>query len=273
MKITMLVENTTNDKRYKSKHGISMHISTSNHNILFDLGSNDLFYHNAQKLNIDLKQVDILVISHAHIDHGGGLKKFLEINSTAKIYIKDNAFEKYYTKVFKIPIYIGLDATLKDNNRIIFVNNDLNIDNELFIFSNVFGRKSYSKSNDSLYYKKDNKLVKDNFSHELNLLISENNNYALFSGCAHNGIINIQNKLIEIKNIEPTHVISGLHLYNPITRRSESSHIINEISTYLQESKATYYTCHCTGKRQYNKLKSVLKDKIHYLSTGSSITI
>ncbi|MDE5597467.1 MAG: MBL fold metallo-hydrolase, partial [Lachnospiraceae bacterium] len=103
MKITTLVENTSILPEYKSKHGLSLYIETVNHKILFDIGSNGLFIENAEKLGIDIRTVDTVVISHGHTDHAGALEKFLEINSTAKIYMKESAFDKHYTKVIGIP--------------------------------------------------------------------------------------------------------------------------------------------------------------------------
>lgn len=95
----MLVENTTNNKVLKPKHGLSIHIETPKHKILFDIGPNNPFIHNANQLGIDLTEVDTLVISHGHFDHGGALSSFLNINTKAKIYIHRQAFEPHYIKV------------------------------------------------------------------------------------------------------------------------------------------------------------------------------
>lgn len=83
MKITALVENTTKSE-LKAKHGLSLYIETKLHRILFDLGSDETLFENASKRNIDLSKVDIVIISHGHVDHGGALHKFLNINSTEK---------------------------------------------------------------------------------------------------------------------------------------------------------------------------------------------
>ena len=81
MRITTLVENTKISDEYENKHGLSFHIETEKHNILFDLGPKNTFLTNAKKLNINLEEVDIVVISHGHNDHGGGLEEFLKINN------------------------------------------------------------------------------------------------------------------------------------------------------------------------------------------------
>ena len=79
MRVIALVENTSISKDYKSKHGLCLYIETKKHKLLFDLGSNSLFLGNAVKLNVDITDIDSVIISHGHNDHGGALKYFLEI--------------------------------------------------------------------------------------------------------------------------------------------------------------------------------------------------
>lgn len=96
MKITCLTENTSICDEIGYEHGLSLYIETEEHNILFDMGQSDLFFQNAEKLGVDIAAVDIAILSHGHYDHGGGLAKFLEVNSLAPIYISRYAFEPYY---------------------------------------------------------------------------------------------------------------------------------------------------------------------------------
>jgi len=94
-----LVENTAISSEYGCKHGLCIYIETPNHKILFDLGPNKLFVENALKMNVDISDIDTVIISHGHKDHGGALKYFLEQNKKAKIYIRKEAFEPHYIKV------------------------------------------------------------------------------------------------------------------------------------------------------------------------------
>ena len=96
MKIISLLENTSERDDVKTEHGLSLYIETNGHRILFDMGQTDLFYENASTLGVDLSLVDLAVLSHGHYDHGGGLRKFLEVNSTAPIYLRKEAFLPYY---------------------------------------------------------------------------------------------------------------------------------------------------------------------------------
>ena len=61
--------------------------------ILFDSGSNaDYFKKNIKKLGIDLKTIDLVVVSHGHFDHLNGLDYLLKVNPKVKIYFPYDIF-------------------------------------------------------------------------------------------------------------------------------------------------------------------------------------
>jgi 7,8-dihydropterin-6-yl-methyl-4-(beta-D-ribofuranosyl)aminobenzene 5'-phosphate synthase len=273
MRILTLVENTSVSPEYGCKHGLSFYIETARHKILFDLGSDDLFLTNAQKLGVCAQDVDTVIISHAHNDHGGALALFLAANQAAKIYIQRNAFLPTYTKVLGLQRFVGLDASLSQNQRIVFVDDLLAIDDDLLLFANVTQRECFSRSNRALFIKTPEGFVQDEFLHEQNLIIHENGQSILVAGCAHNGIVNILGKAESLVGGQLDYVLAGFHLFNPITRRQESQKLVREIADRLKTRRTLYYTGHCTGRRAYYQLKERLGDQIGYLAAGSSLEI
>jgi 7,8-dihydropterin-6-yl-methyl-4-(beta-D-ribofuranosyl)aminobenzene 5'-phosphate synthase len=272
-KIVALVENTKSSKELYAKHGLCLYIETSKHKILFDLGPDDTFAKNAEKMEIDIKAVDTVVISHGHKDHGGGLNTFMKLNSKAKIYIRETAFAPHYIKLLKLPFSVSLDKSLACSNRFIFTNDNHRIDDELLLFSNVKSSKFHSKSNDVLFAKRKNSLIKDDFIHEQNLIITSDKKNILISGCSHSGIVNIQDKAESIADDKMAYVIGGFHLFNPPTKKNESNELIDNIANALNKNKSIYYTCHCTGVRVYEQMKETLKNKLLYLSTGTKLVL
>ncbi len=273
MIINTLSENTAISKEYGSEHGLSILIETKQSKALFDVGASDLFFENAERLGVNIADVDFLVISHGHSDHGGGLGKFLKENKTARVYVHEQAFEKHYAmrKGGRIE-YIGLDEELKHNSRIVLTSGRFSISNGIEVFSNFIRSEPFPLSNNGLFTEKGGEIVKDDFIHEQNLIIEEEGKTLLVTGCAHNGIINIVKAYHEIKGAMPDHVIGGFHLSSR-SGGDESFETINKIGNYLLNTKTKYYTCHCTGKEPYNYLKAVMGESIDYLSTGSRIII
>lgn len=107
------------------------------------------------------------------------------------------------------------------------------------------------------------------------MVIIDNNKYYLFSGCSHNGIINIGDTVKKALNIDKIDFfIGGLHLVDdPILKTSIKTSDLDDVANYLKNNICITYTCHCTGDPAYNYLKEQLNDKIEYLRTGSELNI
>jgi 7,8-dihydropterin-6-yl-methyl-4-(beta-D-ribofuranosyl)aminobenzene 5'-phosphate synthase len=279
MKITVLAENSickTSSENLESENGLSLFIEFDERNILFDTGQSDMFIKNAEKMGIDLSQVDYLVISHGHFDHGGGLKHFLKINEKAKIFLHINAAHMFYTKVFGlIPYYVGLDQKIiAQKNRIYFIEEDTIIENKIILiegFTEVFPQP---EANKTLFEKIDKKLVPDEFNHELAMLLIENDEIVLFSGCSHSGIINI---IEEVKLFSKTMRIKatfgGFHIHNPISKKNESEDYIVKLAEALGETDQVFYTGHCTGEKNFRFIKGWMCRKIQTMNTGEVIEV
>lgn len=252
MKITVLVENTCNNTELECEHGLSLYIEYNGQKILYDTGRTSMFYHNACKLGIDLSEVDVCVISHGHYDHGGGLSTFLEVNSKANIYISRYAFEPYYhgTK------YIGIDSKLRYDPRFVFVDSDYKIGEIELIVCN--DRETITPI-DSCGLTINDK--PDLFDHEIYLKIKD----ICFSGCSHKGIINI------IAWLKPNVFVGGFHFKEYDIEKD--SDLLCEKCNALMKNNTTYYTCHCTGIRQYEYIKKKMKNRLFYISTGDTIYI
>lgn len=264
MRITALVENKSKCE-LKPMHGLSLYIETANHKILFDLGSDNTLFENAKIREIDLTAIDTVIISHGHMDHGGALKQFLQINSSAKIYVQRKAFESHYSKFLFLKVNVGLNKKFENHPQVVLLDGDFHIDDELSLFTVKDTSKCYSNANDALYAES----FKDNFSHEQNLIIQEQNT-ALIMGCGHTGIVNVMKAADQYL---PTLCVGGYHLFNPLTKKTVSVELLNEIAKELEQySQTKFYTCHCTGTVAFNFLSQRLSN-LFYLSCGQTVEI
>ena len=163
MKIYALMENTPYEPKFAAEHGLSLYIETHRHKILFDTGASGAFGDNAKLLGVDLSQVELAILSHDHYDHGGGIARFLEENNHAPIYLSAHAFGKRYDAAGK---YIGIDPKLRESGRLRFVEDVLELDDQLSLYSCNQKTKKYPLDSAGLTEERDGVQKPDQFLHE-----------------------------------------------------------------------------------------------------------
>ncbi|MFT9847791.1 MBL fold metallo-hydrolase [Aneurinibacillus sp. REN35] len=271
MKITAILENTTQDHKLTAKHGLSLYIETEQMNIIFDTGPDHSYIKNAKKMGIDLNKAHAVVISHGHSDHIGGLRYLNEVNTHAKIYLSQHALEPHWLRVGGYFHKIGAKNTIQDTymDRLHFVTNNTEIAKGIHIIT-LHPTNEYTKN----LYKGSPKEL-DDFNHEMMLVIENKDGLVLFSGCSHHGIIHMANIALDTfpgKKIDA--IIGGFHLIGiPIINTlGKTKEEIISMGTRLNEMPIrSMYSCHCTGIKGYNILRTVLKDKLHPFPTGKEL--
>ena len=263
MEVYTLLDNVSSDPRLIAEHGLSLYIETKGLRILFDCGQSDAFAKNAEAMGIDLSLVDLMVLSHGHYDHGGGLRRFLELNEKAPIYLSPRAFEPHYRGT---ETYIGLDQTLRDCPRFRPVDQILRLHHRLTIYPAALMPTPFPAPSYGLNLLEDGQFRPDDFLHEQYLLIEEDGKDILFSGCSHRGILNLADCF------QPDVLIGGFH-FKKLDPQSEGRKTLEEAAQILSSYPIRYGTGHCTGAAQYEFLHSLMGDQVKYLSVGTHWTL
>ncbi len=258
MKITSLIENTSNRENVSPEHGLSLYVETNGTRLLFDMGQTDLLLKNANALGVDLASVELAVLSHGHYDHGGGLTAFLEANRTAPVYLSENAFLPLYNGTQK---YIGLDPSLRESPRLIPVGDEAQISPMMRLFSCNERERPHTLGSFGLTERVGEDFIEDEFRHEQYLLIEEYGKRILLSGCSHKGILDIA------LWFRPDVLVGGFHV-SKLSLGEE----LEALSRALNALPIEYYTCHCTGTEQYRFMRQFMP-RLHYLSCGETVRI
>ena len=271
MRIINLIEDTDSGNGCFYEHGFSFYIETNHHKLLLDTGASEVTLENARKLGIDLTQVDTVILSHGHYDHSGGIMAFAKLNPNAKIYLQRSAGFDYYNLKENKEKYIGIDKAILELPQVQLLEGNYRIDEELFLFTNITGRKYLAKSNLLLKRKINEEFVQDVFDHEQCLVITDNNQHILLSGCAHNGILNILETYDTYFETMPSKVISGFHVVKKEPYEQDEIQIIQEIAKELQKRDTVFYTGHCTGLEAFAIMKEIMQEQLVFVHSGMTV--
>ena len=116
LRLTVIYDNLPYEEGVEPDWGFSCLIDTGRKKILFDTGKDsDILFSNANKLGVQLEDVDAIIISHLHKDHAGGLFPMLDIQPKAIVYLPEvkpemrEMFQHRGTKFFRVnkPMQIG----------------------------------------------------------------------------------------------------------------------------------------------------------------------
>ena len=138
--------------------------------------------------------MDVAILSHHHYDHGGGLRRFLELNDHAEIYLVATPDGDPTVRLLGfVGKYVGLDQALlaQHAHRFSFVNEHTEVLPGVFVLPRIDGHHTRPAGNRFLYLKRDSVLVPDDFRHEIVVAIQEHDAEVVLTTCSHNGLLNM----------------------------------------------------------------------------------
>jgi len=100
MNLTVVYDNNAYDPRLTTSWGFGCLITYGPHTILFDTGGDGkILMSNMQKLGLDPRTIDVVVLSHIHGDHTGGLGSILALGTRPTVYVPHSFPESFKAQV------------------------------------------------------------------------------------------------------------------------------------------------------------------------------
>lgn len=281
IKIITLIDNKPHpsDHDLLTEHGLSFYFETGDEKYLFDVGASDAFCQNAKHLGINIEDIDYLFISHAHSDHTGGLPKFMEVNTKAKIYLSEHIIgQSFYSSRRGTKKDISMPK-VKISSRFHFVANNNFIDEQIKLISIFPNSSPKPMGNKSLFSQKGNEERPDNFEHEIALLVKQGNDYIILSACSHNGLLNTLSACTNAGSIDPSQItayIGGLHLLDSDKNNQyETEEEIRSLCKTLLTSypRLQLISGHCTGNSATQIFEDEMNDRFKSFYSGFQIIL
>ncbi len=232
--ITIIYNNVPYDENLQIGWGFSAFIDGTEKNILFDTGGNGpLLLSNMEKLGIDPGNIDIILLSHIHGDHTGGLDSILERNPECTVYLP-----QAFPAQFK-------EATSAKCREVISVNAPAAVCEGVWSTGQL-----------------------GTWIKEQSLVIDSKEGLIVITGCAHPGILNIAKHAKEYFNKDIYLLIGGFHLeYTP------SIKVKNIIKELKKTGVRKVAPSHCTGRGATELFRQAWGKDFMDLSCGASLKI
>lgn len=232
--ITVVYNNMPFNEELTTAWGISVFIEGLEKSVLFDTGGDgSVLLANMEKLGINPYDIEIVILSHIHGDHVGGLDALLEKNNNVTVYIPSSFPDDFKNKVKS---KTGKLVIVKEPHK---------------ICENVWTTGELGTS------------IK-----EQSLVIRTPKGLIVVTGCSHPGIDNIVSFVKKHFEENIYLVLGGFHLIS--YSESEVKEIIREIKMLKVEKIAP---SHCTGGRAIELFEEAWGENFVELGCGARIEI
>jgi 7,8-dihydropterin-6-yl-methyl-4-(beta-D-ribofuranosyl)aminobenzene 5'-phosphate synthase len=234
LSITVVYDNNPYKKGLTTSWGFACVIKVAEKTILFDTGGDSaVLLNNMQRLGIDPEEIDVVVLSHIHGDHVGGLNGFLQEN---------NKVTNYLPATFPL----GFKESLKGVGvKTVEVNDPARICKGVYS-TGILGA-----------------MIK-----EQSLMISTEKGTIVITGCAHPGIVNILKTAKDTLEDKIQLVMGGFHL--GAMRKPQLEEIIAD---FRKLGVQRVGPCHCSGDLARRMFKQEYGNDYMDVGVGRSIEL
>jgi len=232
--MTILYDNYAHQENLKTDWGFSCVIKGTEKTILFDTGRiESILMENSDSMGMDVSDLDLIVISHNHGDHTGGLNSILGRKTDIRVYFGDS-------------FSTGFSENISDKGATpVRVNKPIKICEHVFSTGELHGPVN-----------------------EQSLIIDTEKGLVIVTGCSHPGIIKILKRAHEILNKKIYLVFGGFHLLNHTD--AQVKNIIQEFKSMgVEKCGAT----HCTGDKAISLFKEAYGENYISMGVGQVLDV
>ena len=234
LKISIVYDNHSWKNDLSPDWGFSCLVKSPDLSVLFDTGAKGkILLFNMAKIGIYPKDIDVVVLSHLHGDHTGGLEALLEKNPKIEVWAPD-FFPEDFTKTVK-----QSGATLRSTNQF------QEIRKNVYTTGTIPG-----------------------WIEEQSLLLDSMQGIIVITGCAHPRIVKILAKTKELMDKDIYMAMGGFHLAG-----FAPNEIKDIIASFKDMGVKKVAPCHCTGSEAIKSFKKTYTQNFIDVGVGREIIL
>lgn len=275
VRITTLSENTAIRLGLLGEWGLSILLETDGRRILLDTGLTISAAYNSVAMGIDLSQIDVIVLSHGHRDHTGGLLHILRLvrKQVEVVGHPDIWAAKYVLRPGRKEEYIGIpfprEAAESSGASFNLTKEPVWISENIVTSGEIPMLTEYETIDPILCVKERGELKPDPLRDDRAVFINSDKGLIAILGCAHRGVVNTLRYAQKLTAVEAIYaVIGGTHLIGASPERMSST-----VADLKKLDIQRLGVSHCTGLPASAILAREFGDRFFFNNAGTRVSL
>lgn len=278
--ITILVDNTIMElipdseivkrrsgprRNFLAEHGFSALIETEDAKILLDTGATGIaMEHNLGLLGYTMDDIDLIVLSHGHIDHTGGLGRV-----RGRIVAHPGSFdERYLMPRAGVQHDLTSPAPDPEKHEVEFHSEPVKLARGVMTTGEVPRKHEWEELN-VFKRREGDDLVEDKLHDDMGILINTAKGLVILQGCSHSGIINTVEAAREVAGVDNVYcIVGGFHLIGPAEKKIDRT-----IQEFKRLGIKKVIPIHCTGFEGIKQISLQMPEQFEYCTAGCQIEL
>ncbi len=266
----------------QAEHGFSALVRLTREDrtktLLFDFGfSEHGTAYNADALDVNLSDVELLVLSHGHSDHAGGLRQLVAKIGRKSIDLvlhpaafKDNRYITRRGVKDRMPL-ISREALEAMGIHVVATRDPLPLlDGDALFLGEIRRATHFEKGMPHAFVIEGGKETRDPIEEDSSIAMClKGKGLIVVSGCAHSGIVNTVRHAMAVTGVGKVHaVMGGFHLSGPAFES-----VIGPTVEELQRIGPDHVIpCHCTGRKASMQIEQAMPGQFILNMSGTALT-
>jgi len=273
--ITTLVEDTAPGTGLSCEHGLSFWVEYGEKRILFDTGQTELLVENARLLGADVAGAAVIVLSHGHYDHTGGLPAVLDVAPGAMVYMHPAALGPKFSRKGTETRSIGMSDSTKEvilalsqDHGVVWTEEPTKVMSGVFVTGRI-PRNTDFEGVGGDFYLDENCEKADTLPDDQAMFFYTPRGLVVLLGCSHAGVVNTLDYIAKLsgdKHIDS--IVGGMHLLNASQDRIERT-----VNVFRKYNVQNIGFGHCTGANAAQEVRRAFPDRCFVCSTGSRVRL